>query len=80
VLDLEPEEARRRLAHRTPSAEGGYDRMEAEPTDFFARVRQGYHDVAKAHPHRVKIIPAGGTIDETAAAIRKEVSIAFGLQ
>lgn len=79
VLDLDPEEARRRLAQRTPPAEGGYDRMEAEPTDFFTRVRQGYHDIAKAHPHRVKIVPAGGTIDETAAAIWKEVSHAFSL-
>jgi dTMP kinase len=79
VLDLEPEEARRRLSHRTPPAEGGYDRMEAEPTDFFERVRQGYHEVAKAHPHRVKIVPAGGTVDETAAAIWKEVSSAFDL-
>lgn len=79
VLDLDPEEARRRLVHRTPSVEGGYDRMEAESIDFFARVRQGYHDIAKAHPHRVKIVPAGGTIDETTAAIWKEVSHAFSL-
>jgi dTMP kinase len=79
VLDLDPEEARRRLAARTLSAEGKYDRMEAEPTDFFERVRQGYHDVARAHPHRVKIVPAGGTIDETAVAIWKEVSHAFSL-
>jgi dTMP kinase len=79
VLDLDPEEARRRLAHRTPPADGGYDRMEAESADFFARVRQGYYDVAKAHPHRVKIVPAGGTIDETAAAIWKEVSATFNL-
>ncbi len=79
VLDLDPEEARRRLVKRTPAVEGGYDRMEAEPTDFFTRVRQGYHDVAKAHPHRVKIVPAGGTVDETAAAIWKEVSHAFSL-
>jgi dTMP kinase len=79
VLDLDPGEARHRLASRTPPAEGGYDRMEAEPGDFFERVRQGYHDVARAHPHRVKIVPAGGTIDETAAAIWKEVAKAFHL-
>src|SRR5271169_6748704 len=54
VLDLEPEAARRRQQRRVrPAGEGIFDRMEAEPTDFFERVRQGYLDVAKAHPQRV---------------------------
>src|SRR5471032_1784824 len=49
VLDLDPESARRRQAHRVrPAGEGIYDRIEAEPVDFFERVRQGYLDVAKA--------------------------------
>jgi dTMP kinase len=80
VLDLEPEVARRRQQRRLrPAGEGTFDRMEAEPVDFFERVRQGYFDVAKAHPHRVKIVSAAGTIDETAAAVWKEVAKAFGL-
>jgi len=79
VLDLEPEEARRRLQKRTQSGEEIFDRMEAETTDFFARVRQGYHNLAQAHPHRVKIISAGGTMDETAAAIWEEVSRTFNI-
>jgi dTMP kinase len=80
VLDLNPEEAHRRQVRRTrPEGVGAFDRMEAEPTDFFERVRQGYLDVAKAHPHRVKIVSAGGTIDETAQAVWKEVSHAFSL-
>src|ERR1700678_2519017 len=41
VLDLEPEEAYRRLKDREKSA-AAFDRMEAEPSDFFARVRAGY--------------------------------------
>jgi dTMP kinase len=80
VLDLDPESARRRQTHRVrPAGEGIYDRMEAEPVDFFERVRQGYRDVAKAHPHRVKIVSAAGTIDETAEAVWEEVSSAFDL-
>ena len=80
VLDLEPEVARRRQMSRVrPAGEGTFDRMEAEPVDFFERVRQGYLDVAKAHPHRVKIVSAAGTIDETAEAVWKEVVKAFGL-
>src|ERR1700722_6292896 len=79
-LDLDPETARRRRTYRVrPAGEGIFDRMEAEPTDFFERVRQGYLDVAKAHPTRVKIISAAGSIDQTAKAVWKEVSAAFDL-
>jgi dTMP kinase len=80
VLDLEPKEAHRRQMHRArPAGEGTFDRMEAEPVDFFERVRQGYFEVAKAHPARVKIVSAAGSIDETAQAVWKEVAKAFGL-
>jgi dTMP kinase len=80
VLDLEPEAARERQIRRShPPGTGSFDRMEAEPLDFFERVRQGYFDVAKAHPHRVKIVSAAGTIDQTADVVWKEVAKAFGL-
>jgi dTMP kinase len=80
VLDLDPDAAHRRQARRVrPAGEGAFDRMEAEPVDFFERVRQGYLDVAKAHPHRVKIVSAAGTIDETANSVWKEVSSAFNI-
>jgi dTMP kinase len=80
VLDLEPEAARERQIKRShPPGTGSFDRMEAEPLDFFERVRQGYADVAKAHPTRVKIISAAGTIDQTADLVWKEVAKVFGL-
>ncbi len=78
VLDVDPGEARRRLQDRVNPI-GGFDRMEAEPADFYARVRQGYHDLALAHPHRIKIVPAGGSVEETAQAIWREVTAAFQL-
>jgi dTMP kinase len=78
VLDLDPEEARRRLKARVAPAIS-FDRMEAEPADFFDRVRKGYRDLALAHPDRVKILSAGGSIDETAEAIWREVAKAFNL-
>jgi dTMP kinase len=78
VLDLEPAAARRRQEHRVrPAGEGIFDRMEAEPVDFFERVRQGYLDVAREHPQRVKIVSASGSIDETADAVWREVTHAF---
>jgi len=80
VLDLEPEAARERQILRShPPGSASFDRMEAEPVDFFERVRQGYREVAKAHPNRVKIVSAAGTIDETAEAVWKEVAEAFNL-
>jgi dTMP kinase len=80
VLDLEPEAARERQIHRShPPGSGSFDRMEAEPLDFFERVRQGYFDVAKAHPFRVKIVSAAGSVEETAELIWKEVAKSFGL-
>jgi dTMP kinase len=80
VLDLDPGQALRRQSRRPrPVGAGAFDRMEAEPTDFFERVRQGYLEVAKENPQRIKIISAAGTIDETAAAVWKEVAHAFSL-
>ena len=80
VLDLEPEAARERQILRShPPGSGSFDRMEAEPLDFFDRVRQGYAGVAKAHPHRVKIVSAAGTIEQTADVVWKEVAKMFGL-
>ncbi len=59
VLDLDPKEARRRQLTRTKlPGQGSYDRMEAEPTDFFDRVREGYLNLAREHPNRVKIVSA----------------------
>jgi len=80
VLDLEPKEARRRqISRKLPAGEGAFDRMEAEPTDFFERVRQGYLELAKSDGQRVKVVPAAGTIDETADAVWKVVSQAFSI-
>jgi dTMP kinase len=80
VLDLEPEAARQRQITRShPPGSGSFDRMEAEPLDFFERVRQGYFDVAKAHPQRVKLVSAAGNVEETAELIWKEVAGLFKL-
>jgi dTMP kinase len=80
VLDLAPEAARQRQILRShPPGSASFDRMEAEPIEFFERVRQGYFDVAKAHPNRVKIVSAAGSVDETAEAVWKEVVKAFQL-
>ncbi len=78
VLDLEPEIARQRLQER-PKPTGDFDRMEAEPTEFYARVREGYYAVAKAHPLRVKILSGAGSVEETADLIWQQVAKVFEL-
>jgi len=79
VLDLEPEQARARMLERAGSIATVADRMEEQPAEFFARVREGYAQLAKDHPERVKIVSAQGNIDETSAAIWGEVAKTFSL-
>ena len=76
VLEVEPDVAQNRLAARAGKE---IDRMEAEPSDFFARVREGYREIARLHPQRVKLVSANGTREETAEAIWREVAAAFKL-
>ena len=59
-LDLEPETARSRAKSRTDSQLVDEDRMEAQSTQFFSRVRQGYAAIQAAHPERMLRIDADG--------------------
>ena len=80
VLEVGPEEAHRRQKARvgaTGTATEAPDRMEAEPGDFFARVREGYRELTRHHPVRVKLVLASGTVEETANAIWREVEQTF---
>jgi dTMP kinase len=56
VLDMDPAEAMRRLPER---ADARPDRMEEEPPEFYAAVRQGYLDLARREPDRLRVLDAG---------------------
>ncbi len=45
------------------------DRMESAGAEFFNRVRQGYLEIAKREPNRVKIINAAQSIEEIHAQV-----------
>lgn len=45
------------------------DRIEAEGTEFFERVRKGYYQLAENDPERVAIIPAHGTLAAVGQAV-----------
>ena len=50
------------------------DRIESSGDKFFEKVRQGYLEIAKSQPERIKVIDAMGSIDDINKEIIKEVS------
>lgn len=63
-FDLAPAiAAQRRAAARAA------DRLEAEPPDFFARVREGYAQRAAADPGRFARLDASGTLEQVRAQV-----------
>lgn len=63
LLDLEPEEAFKRLAQRTSKDSQELDRMEQESKVFYQKVREAYLALAQRE-ERIKVVPAWGTIEE----------------
>jgi len=54
---------RRRLAAKHS------DRLDREDVEFHTRVRNAYLEIAKAHPERVRVIDARGSVHETQDAV-----------
>lgn len=70
LLDLDPESARVRL----DSADKPFDRLEAEKTEFHARVRESFLALAEAEPERFLVVDASATPEVIAAQIRERVA------
>jgi len=66
LLDIDPELAKKRSKEK--------DRIENEEIVFHQRVRQGYLEIARLHPNRVKIINGQESIEDIHLAIRKILS------
>lgn len=69
LLDLHEDEGQGRMAERTK-----YDRLEAEKSDFHAKVRAAYLAIAAAEPDRFLVIDARDPIETIAAAIQTRVA------
>jgi dTMP kinase len=67
-LDVEVEEGLRRRAR-----DGELNRLDTYQVDFYQRVRQGYHELARHEPERWEVIDAGQPPERVQAAIRKIV-------
>lgn len=62
------ERARRRNRDRSPDV-ADESRFESENRAFFARVHNAYLEIAKREPHRVALVDARGTAEQTHAKI-----------
>jgi dTMP kinase len=73
-LDLDPEIAVSRALERQEGS-GGQDesRMEREARDFHARVSQGYRELWKSNPKRIRRVDASGSIEEVESAVVEAV-------
>lgn len=66
LLDLEPEEAFRRI-------KGEKDKIESAGLEFHKRVREGYLDLAKKNPKRICVLDAGKSSDEVYAQAKAKL-------
>ncbi len=66
LLDINPSLARRKGEKK--------DRIEQEGQSFHQRVRQGYLELAKSHPERIKVIPGEERPEIIHLTIRKILS------
>lgn len=66
LLDISPELASKRSKEK--------DRIENEEIAFHQRVRQGYLEIARLHPNRVKIINGQKSVEDTHLAIIRILS------
>jgi dTMP kinase len=77
LLDLDLGTIRNRRLRRVRPVNSP-DRMEELPPEFHQKVREGYLQLAREFPERIKIVDAAGPADEVEAAIWKEIDAILG--
>lgn len=75
LIDIDVTTGLRRAfgVEKAEAKSGEGDRLESEDVGFHERVRQGYLDLARKDPSRIKVIDGSGSVDEVSVAIRKAV-------
>lgn len=69
LLRLHPEVAAERIAAEGRAA----DRFEGEGMELQRRVAEGYEEIVKRHPERVRVVEASGAPDDVHEAVLAEV-------
>jgi len=52
--------------------------MEELPPEFHQKVREGYLQLAREFPERIKVVDAARSVDEVEAAIWKDINAILG--
>jgi dTMP kinase len=64
LLEVDPATAAERMRRREKDTATCADRIELAGDDFHQRLREGFDEIARLEPERVKRVDAGGTPDE----------------
>ena len=78
VLDLAPRLSRERTQSRGARRKSTQERFELQGESFHKRGREGYLAIARRAPGRVKVVDAGGAVEEVHAEIAKLVDDFLG--
>jgi dTMP kinase len=76
ILDVDVTTARERMLRRVRPV-AVIDRMEEEPLEFYERVCQGYRELARREPARIRLLNGCRAPDEIENEIWREVSARF---
>ncbi len=79
VLDIDPELGVRRSTGRAARNEFENDRFDSETIAFHTAVRNGFLELARQEPDRIKIISAEGSVEDVARAVKDCVNHELGL-
>ena len=77
LLDLDLETIRSRRLRRVRPVNNP-DRMEELPLEFHQKVREGYLQLAREFPERIKVVNAARSADEVEAVVWKEINAILG--
>jgi dTMP kinase len=77
-FDITVERAIGRMADRDDE-NSVRNRMDLETADFYTRVRDAYHGIAKREPDRFKVIDANGSVDDIHVQVVEIVSGFLGI-
>jgi dTMP kinase len=75
ILEVDVATARARMLRRVRPLTA--DRMEQEPPQFYEQVGEGYRELARREPARIRLLDGSRSADEVESAIWAEVSVRF---
>lgn len=73
ILDIAPDTGALRTGNRNRAASQPATRFEQEGGEFFRRVREGYREIARQEPERVRLVDGRGNIEEVHERVHQAV-------